>query len=95
MKQKKEYMIIGGVIEGGATALVNKTGTWRSMRPVWDSKRCINCLICPVYCPDRAIHMKSGERLKTDLDYCKGCGICAQVCPTKCISMIAEEEADD
>lgn len=93
MKQnKKSDLPIGAVIENGGTALANKTGEWRSMRPAWDNGRCVQCLICAVYCPDRAIHIIEGKRASTDFDYCKGCGICALVCPAKCIKMVEEEE---
>lgn len=91
-----------------ATSLEYKTGSWRSMRPVFDPNNCIHCMICVAYCPDMAIPITKSEegvvgkggrlykgavRLETNFDYCKGCGICAQECPTKCITMIREEEA--
>lgn len=91
-----------------ATSLEYKTGSWRSMRPVFDASNCIHCMICVAYCPDMAIPIVKSEegvvgkggrlykgnvRLETNFDYCKGCGICAQECPTKCITMIREEEA--
>lgn len=90
------------------TSLEYKTGSWRTMRPVFDPTDCIHCMICVAYCPDMAIPIIKNEdgvtgkggrlykgvvRLETDFDYCKGCGICAQECPTKCITMIREEEA--
>lgn len=81
---------LGGIIENAPTSLVNKTGDWRSFRPVWDESKCIHCMICVANCPDMAIHVKDGKRAETDFDYCKGCGICVTVCPVKCLSL--EEE---
>jgi pyruvate ferredoxin oxidoreductase delta subunit len=82
---------IGGVIPGAPTSLVNKTGAWRAFRPVWDSAKCINCMICVAQCPDMCILSEGDKRKETDFDYCKGCGVCASVCPVKCIKM--EEES--
>ena len=81
---------IGGVITRAASALENKTGSWRAFRPVIDNSKCINCAMC-VVCPDNAITFRAGRRSPVNLDYCKGCGICSQVCPVKCIKM--EEES--
>jgi pyruvate ferredoxin oxidoreductase delta subunit len=80
-----------GVITRAASALDNKTGSWRAFRPVVDEKKCINCAFCAAYCPEGAIPFKNGKKGKINLDYCKGCGICAQICPVKAIIM--EEES--
>jgi len=95
MKKEKtnNKHMLGGVLPGG-TSLNNKTGNWRYKKPEWDSKRCIQCMMCYNSCPENCIlaEVKKGQikRTKTDLDYCKGCGICAQVCPVKCIKMVEE-----
>jgi pyruvate ferredoxin oxidoreductase delta subunit len=81
----------GGMITRPASAMDNKTGSWKSFRPVIDEAKCINCSICVCNCPDNAIPFKEGKRGPVRLDYCKGCGICANVCPVKCIKM--EEES--
>ena len=81
----------GGRLKAG-TSEEYKTGSWRSSKPYWDSKRCIQCMICIQQCPDDCIPMKNKKREETDFDFCKGCGICMQVCPVKCIKMIKEEE---
>ncbi|UCD03473.1 MAG: 4Fe-4S dicluster domain-containing protein [Candidatus Aenigmatarchaeota archaeon] len=83
---------IAGVITRAASALDNKTGSWRAFRPVIDEKRCINCALCVLNCPDNAIPFRNGKRGKMDLDYCKGCGICSVTCPVKCIKMEEETE---
>jgi 2-oxoacid:acceptor oxidoreductase delta subunit (pyruvate/2-ketoisovalerate family) len=77
-------------------SLKNKTGEWRTFRPIVDKSRCINCATCESYCPEGCILQKQGQSLKgkyyeADLDYCKGCGICAEVCPVKCIKMEKEK----
>lgn len=67
----------------------NKTGSWRTLRPVVDEKKCKRCWLCVIYCPDSA--MNKGEKsARPDYDYCKGCGICAAECPAKAITMEQE-----
>ncbi|RLF48961.1 MAG: hypothetical protein DRN20_03370 [Thermoplasmata archaeon] len=65
----------------------NKTGTWRTFRPVINKEKCVNCLLCWFYCPDGAIKRVS-DGVEVDYDYCKGCGICANECPVKAITMV-------
>lgn len=93
MKPKKNYkeIPIGGLILEAGNAKEFKTGEWRSMRPIRDEKKCINCMLCYIHCPDSSITGKNGGFGEFSLDHCKGCGVCASVCPVKCISM--EEES--
>ena len=83
---------IGAVIDKPGSSVATKTGGWRTLKPVWDNKKCTQCMICWQFCPDLSIPAKAGKRLETDFDYCKGCGICAQVCPVKCIEMVKQEK---
>ena len=85
---------IGGLILDAGNAEQYKTGSWRTYRPVWDEEKCINCLICWIYCPDSAIMVEGGKMTGIDLDHCKGCGICAQECPpkVKAIEMVLENK---
>ncbi|MFA4946353.1 MAG: 4Fe-4S binding protein [Candidatus Micrarchaeia archaeon] len=64
----------------------NKTGSWRSRKPVVDESKCVGCKTCERGCPDSCIRVVDGKA-KVDYDYCKGCGICAHECPVKCIKM--------
>ena len=64
------------------------TSSSRSLRPIIDPKKCTDCKLCWLYCPDGAIDHK----IKLDLDYCQGCGICAKVCSPKAITMKSELE---
>ena len=91
MKTWKEIPPGGLILEAG-NAEKYKTGGWRTYRPVWDEKKCINCLICWVNCPDSAILVKDGKVTGIDYDHCKGCGICAKECPSKiqAIKMVKE-----
>ena len=54
---------------------------------------CYNCGNCFNYCPDAAIHVDEGGRLRIDYDYCKGCGICAEECPCSAIEFSITESA--
>ncbi len=75
------------------SSLNNKTGPWRTERPVTDLKRCIGCSLCAKVCPEACILMGRNKKFdgklkpKTDYDYCKGCGLCALECPVKAIIM--------
>jgi pyruvate ferredoxin oxidoreductase delta subunit len=68
---------------------VNKTGSWRTLMPVFKHKDCTDCRICVTVCPDACV---SGQDKKYDanMDYCKGCGICAYECPVDDIDMVLE-----
>jgi pyruvate ferredoxin oxidoreductase delta subunit len=80
---------IGGTVLEAGSSIKYKTGDWRAFRPVVDVKKCANCLICWIYCPDIAI--KRGEKhVEIDYDFCKGCGICSAECPVKAIAMVEE-----
>ncbi len=70
----------------------NKTGAWRTQRPVYDEEKCIQCLLCWIYCPDASTLVKDGRVVGINYDYCKGCGICASVCPKKVQAIRMEEE---
>jgi pyruvate ferredoxin oxidoreductase delta subunit len=80
------------VIMEPGTAREYRTGTWRSMRPVVDKDKCINCMICWMYCPDNSILVEGGEMKGFRLTHCKGCGICANQCPKDAIVMVEEGE---
>ena len=67
----------------------NRTGSWRTLKPVIDRERCTRCMICWKYCPDDCIKIKDDE-IEIDYDYCKGCGICANECRRNAIEMVME-----
>lgn len=68
---------------------VNKTGSWRTMMPVFKHKDCTDCRICVVVCPDACVSGQD-KKYNANMDYCKGCGICAYECPVNDIDMILE-----
>jgi len=68
----------------------NETGEWRYRKPLLDGKKCNQCGICWVYCPDNAIRPDEGCYV-IDYKYCKGCGICAVECPKGAISLESED----
>jgi pyruvate ferredoxin oxidoreductase delta subunit len=78
------------IITKPATTLQNKTGSWRSFKPVLNKDKCTGCLTCWVLCPDSSIKkvkLDKGFKVAINYDYCKGCGICATECPVNAISM--------
>ena len=85
----------GGLIVEPGNAEEYYTGSWRTFRPLVDKKKCINCMICWIMCPDSAILVEGEEMKGFDYDHCKGCGICAEVCPTKCIDRVREDSYDE
>ncbi|HIH44049.1 MAG TPA: 4Fe-4S binding protein [Candidatus Methanoperedenaceae archaeon] len=79
------------VAKPGSTR-VNRTGAWRSFRPVFVHEQCNKCGICAMYCPDGVVVKTPEGFYIPDYDYCKGCGICAEECPKKAIRMVLEEK---
>jgi 2-oxoacid:acceptor oxidoreductase delta subunit (pyruvate/2-ketoisovalerate family) len=81
----------GGVVFAGE-AERPRTGGWRSgLRPAADVARCVNCLLCWLYCPDSAVVLDGETFVGFDLEHCKGCEICAEACPTGAIAMVADD----
>ncbi|MCK5477199.1 MAG: 4Fe-4S binding protein [Candidatus Aenigmarchaeota archaeon] len=93
IKMNMSDELMGGITKP-ASSLQNKTGSWRSKKPIWDEEKCKHCMLCVNFCPDMAIETikKDGKllRIETNYDYCKGCGICAKECPFNAIKMIDE-----
>jgi 2-oxoacid:acceptor oxidoreductase delta subunit (pyruvate/2-ketoisovalerate family) len=68
-----------------------RTGGWRTgLRPEVDVSRCVDCLLCWLYCPDSAVKLDGTAFDGFDYDLCKGCEICAGVCPVEAIEMVPE-----
>ena len=63
---------------------MNKTASWRSIRPIIDEVKCTRCMICWKFCPEPAIFPKDPPEI--DYEYCKGCGICIVECPFDAIT---------
>jgi pyruvate ferredoxin oxidoreductase delta subunit len=88
----KRNLMAGAVITNTGSTIKTKTSGWRTFKPVLHIKKCIQCMLCWMNCPDIAIPQKNGKRLETNLDFCKGCGICSEVCPVRCIDMVKEQK---
>jgi 2-oxoacid:acceptor oxidoreductase delta subunit (pyruvate/2-ketoisovalerate family) len=69
-----------------------QTGGWRTgLAPRADLSKCVDCLLCWLYCPDVAVRLEGTAFAGFDLDLCKGCAICADRCPTGAIEMVADD----
>lgn len=90
-KEYKDYRDLPLTPICSVSSRANKTGGWKTFRPVLDKEKCIKCLICWKFCPDVAIHAKEEEYPEFDLEHCKGCSICAHECPKDAITMELEE----
>ena len=83
---------IGAVVSEGGSTIAITTGGWRTgKKPVVDAKKCVNCLLCWVHCPEPAIITVNAQMRGYDYGHCKGCGICAEACPEDAITMVPEE----
>ena len=92
LKQWNELRGGGVVVPGEADR--TRTGGWRTgVKPEVDLSRCVNCLLCWLYCPDSAVTLDGTTFTGFDLTYCKGCEICAEVCPVDAVTMVPEETA--
>jgi len=77
---------LAGVVDKSTEG--NKTGSWRSEKPIIIAEKCIGCGQCVMFCPDDCILLvnKDGKKIaEMDYDYCKGCMICLNQCPVKAI----------
>jgi pyruvate ferredoxin oxidoreductase delta subunit len=82
---------MGAVVVEPGSSVKYKTGDWRAFKPVVDKTKCVNCLLCWIYCPDSAI-IRREKWVEVNYEHCKGCGICAHECPTKAIEMVEEQK---
>ena len=87
-----DKLTLGAVADKPGSSRVNKTGSWRTFKPIINDK-CIACGICVQYCPEACMEIKavkgaktkSGKAVVVDYDFCKGCMICMGECPHKAI----------
>jgi 2-oxoacid:acceptor oxidoreductase delta subunit (pyruvate/2-ketoisovalerate family) len=83
----------GGALRPGESDRL-RTGGWRTgSKPAVELERCVDCLLCWLYCPDSAIVLDGDAFAGFDYDVCKGCELCAVVCPTNAIAMVVDDAA--
>jgi len=85
----KDLIVGDRVIKPGCSEEFH-TGDWRSLLPVIDTDKCIDCFTCWIYCPDDCILIENDRIVGIKETHCKGCGICAKACPKKAITMTEE-----
>jgi pyruvate ferredoxin oxidoreductase delta subunit len=89
----KGKVVPGAVVRKPGNQTENKTGSWRSFRPIVMKDKCIGCKMCEMHCPDAAIKVAQADnKANVDYDYCKGCLICEEICPVKAIRSETEEK---
>jgi 2-oxoacid:acceptor oxidoreductase delta subunit (pyruvate/2-ketoisovalerate family) len=90
-----ETLHVGGTVVRDEADPV-ETGGWRTgLKPTADLSKCVNCLLCWLYCPDSAVKLDGTTFVGFDLRFCKGCEICAVTCPVDAIEMVPEEEEEE
>lgn len=57
-KPKWTELALGSAIVVPGSARCNRTGDWRSIRPVWDLSKCVQCGVCVIFCPEGCITME-------------------------------------
>ena len=93
MSELREWseLSVGGAVDP-ATVAQPETGGWRTgTKPVVDLSRCVNCLLCWLYCPDSAVTLDGTTFTGFDYRYCKGCELCAEICPVNAVEMAVED----
>jgi 2-oxoacid:acceptor oxidoreductase delta subunit (pyruvate/2-ketoisovalerate family) len=89
LRSWRELPAGGAIVPAEAPRL--RTGGWRTgLEPSVDLSRCVDCLLCWLYCPDSAVLLDGTAFAGFDLDVCKGCEICAEICPVDAIAMVEE-----
>jgi pyruvate ferredoxin oxidoreductase delta subunit len=90
---KWRELALGNAVLVPGSSRLNRTGDWRSSRPVWKLEQCVKCGVCTLFCPEGCIAMRKADAYpEADMEYCKGCGICVNECFTGCIAMQEEKE---
>lgn len=92
-----DEILPGGSIPATGNFTANKTGSWRTERPILDPDKCIHCLSCSQACNDNSILTQYGpdgllRMTGFDYEHCKGCGACVPICPSRAIHMVPETE---
>jgi 2-oxoacid:acceptor oxidoreductase delta subunit (pyruvate/2-ketoisovalerate family) len=94
-EKKQEKLPLGAVVDKPGSSLSNKTGSWRTFKPVVTDK-CVACGLCTWYCPEGCITIKDmgagKKKAVIGYDYCKGCLICIGQCPSKAITAEREKK---
>lgn len=89
-----ESASFGGALKNlgmGCGSRAGKKDMHSSMRPLYDSEKCIGCKKCSSVCAHGAQSYENGK-LVLDIDKCAGCGRCLEVCPTGALSVHTDDD---
>jgi len=77
---------LGGKVLQAGNSNDYQTGNWSENKIHWDQKKCKQCNMCSLVCPDNAIlKNKQNKMIGISKQHCKGCSICIQSCPFKAL----------
>jgi len=80
-----------GIVARPGSSLLNKTGSWGILTPVFDCSKCKGCNTCEIICPEGCIRHLEKKQYEADIEFCKGCGLCAAACPADAIAMVSKQ----
>lgn len=89
-----ESTSFGGTLKNigmGCGSRAGKADMHSSMRPKYDSSKCIGCKKCSTVCAHSAQQYKDGK-LVLDMEKCVGCGRCLEICPTSALTVHTDED---
>jgi len=79
-----------GMVGPAGNADAYYTGAWRAEKPLWDSEKCTNCMLCWINCADTAVLMSNQQVGGINYNHCKGCGVCPLECRSAALVMVPE-----
>lgn len=89
-----ESACFGGALKNlgmGCGSRAGKKDMHTSMKPLYDSDKCIGCKKCATVCAHNVQRYENGK-LVFDEGKCAGCGRCIEVCPTHALTVHSDDD---